>query len=240
MTKTGSPSRSLSASLSVIPLRSTAYGPTGMPSAAQSFLVNSLSIAAAEAKTFAPTYGMSAISSMPWMVPSSPYAPCSTGKTTSTSASARGPSVGSSTIRPPAVGSARSTRSAPAAGGDLRQLARLDRQLAGVAAGQHPLALPGDADRHHLELVRVERAEHAAGADAGDAVLGAAAAEDDRHAGLAWGGHSGHLFATRLRLAVLAGGAHPIDLTVRGDSAEGDTRQDASHLANGHRPRYGT
>jgi hypothetical protein len=115
LTKTGSPSRSLSASLNVIPLRSTTYGPTGMPSAAQSFLVNSLSMAAAEAKTFAPTYGMSAISSIPWMVPSSPYAPCSTGKTTSTSARARGPSVGSSTIRPPAVGSARSTRAAPAA-----------------------------------------------------------------------------------------------------------------------------
>ena len=34
------------------PARSTAYGPTGMPSAAASFLVNSLSMAAAEAKTF--------------------------------------------------------------------------------------------------------------------------------------------------------------------------------------------
>ena len=55
-----------------MPLRSTAYGPTGMPSAAQSFLVNSLSMAAAEANTFAPTYGMPAISSSPWMVPSSP------------------------------------------------------------------------------------------------------------------------------------------------------------------------
>ena len=55
LTKTGRPSRSLSCSLSVMPLRSTAYGPTGMPSTAQSFLVNSLSIAAAEANTFAPT-----------------------------------------------------------------------------------------------------------------------------------------------------------------------------------------
>ena len=113
LTNTGRPSRSFSSSVMVIPLRSTTYGPIGMPSAAQSFLVNSLSMAAAEAKTFAPTYGMSAISSIPWMVPSSPYAPCSTGKTTSTSARARGPCVGSSTIRPPAAGSARSTNSTP-------------------------------------------------------------------------------------------------------------------------------
>ena len=54
LTKTGRPSRSWSASDSVDPARSTAYGPTGMPSAAASFLVNSLSIAAAEANTFAP------------------------------------------------------------------------------------------------------------------------------------------------------------------------------------------
>ena len=71
-TKTGRPSRSRSAFVSEFPARSTAYGPTGMPSAAASFLVNSLSIAAAEAKTLAPTYGMPAISSSPWMVPSSP------------------------------------------------------------------------------------------------------------------------------------------------------------------------
>ena len=47
----------MSASDSDAPARSTAYGPTGMPSAAASFLVNSLSMAAAEAKTLAPTYG---------------------------------------------------------------------------------------------------------------------------------------------------------------------------------------
>ncbi len=43
-----------------------------MPAAAASFFVNSLSIAAAEAKTPLPTYGMPAISSRPWIVPSSP------------------------------------------------------------------------------------------------------------------------------------------------------------------------
>jgi hypothetical protein len=78
-------------------------------------LVNSLSIAAAEAKTLAPTYGMPAISSIPWIVPSSPYAPCSAGNTTSTPASEPTPSAGSSTISPVEVGSAGSTTAEPAA-----------------------------------------------------------------------------------------------------------------------------
>lgn len=38
----------------------------------------------ADASTPAPTYRMSAISSMPWSVPSSPKGPCSSGSTTST------------------------------------------------------------------------------------------------------------------------------------------------------------
>ncbi len=54
-TKTGRPSRCLSASVNDTPARSTTYGPTGMPAATASFLVNSLSMAAAEANTFAPT-----------------------------------------------------------------------------------------------------------------------------------------------------------------------------------------
>src|SRR2546430_2627804 len=84
-----------------------------MPSAAASFLVNSLSMAAAEANTLAPTYGIPAISSRPWMVPSSPYAPCSTGNTTSTSPSAPAPCAGSSTTRPRAAGSPARTPEVP-------------------------------------------------------------------------------------------------------------------------------
>src|SRR5262245_29006803 len=113
LTNTGRPSRSRSAGLSDWPARSTAYGPTGMPSAAASFLVNSLSMAAAEAKTLAPTYGMPAISSSPCIVPSSPYAPCSTGNTTSTSPSALAPSAGSRTMSPRAVGSPDRTTASP-------------------------------------------------------------------------------------------------------------------------------
>ncbi len=103
----------MSASANETPARNTTYGPTGMPSATASFFVNSLSMAAAEAKTFAPTYGIPAISSMPWIVPSSPYAPCSTGKTTSTPASSDTPSAGSRTISSVAVGSAASTTALP-------------------------------------------------------------------------------------------------------------------------------
>src|SRR6478736_5706699 len=51
----------------------------------------------AEASTPAPTYRTPAISSRPWMVPSSPQGPCSTGKTTSTSPSVRGGWAGSVT-----------------------------------------------------------------------------------------------------------------------------------------------
>ena len=42
-----------------------------------------LSMPTAEARTPAPTYGTLASSSSPWMVPSSPYGPCSIGKITS-------------------------------------------------------------------------------------------------------------------------------------------------------------
>ena len=160
-----------------------------MPSAAASFLVNSLSMAAAEANTFAPTYGMPAISSMPWMVPSSPYAPCRAGKTTSTSASTLAPAAGSSTISPLAVGSAGSTTAAPAAAVISGSARSVMDSRGRVAVGQDPAALAGDADRHHLELVGVERGEDAARADARDGVLGAATAEHDRDAGLARGRH---------------------------------------------------
>ena len=73
--------------------RSTTWSPMGSPSAANSFLVNSLSMPAALASTPAPTYGTPASSSRPWMVPSSPYGPCSTGNTTSTAARTSGRAV---------------------------------------------------------------------------------------------------------------------------------------------------
>ncbi len=56
LTNTGSPSRSFSSTVRVdLPLRSTTQVPTGSPSAASSFLVNSLSMPAALASTPAPT-----------------------------------------------------------------------------------------------------------------------------------------------------------------------------------------
>ena len=58
-----------------------------------------LSIIAADAVTPDPTYLTSARSSRPWIVPSSPNGPCSSGKTTSTSPSVRGGCPGSWTTK---------------------------------------------------------------------------------------------------------------------------------------------
>src|SRR6266545_2279494 len=62
------------------------------------------------ARTPAPTYRMSDISSRPWIVPSSPHGPCSSGKTTSTSPSVLGTWSGSlitsSRFAPNSTGSA--------------------------------------------------------------------------------------------------------------------------------------
>src|SRR3989344_7966242 len=59
------------------------YGTTGMPSAAQTCLVSTLSIATAEANMSQPTNGTFAMRSNPISEPSSPYVPCIEGKTTS-------------------------------------------------------------------------------------------------------------------------------------------------------------
>ena len=56
----------------------------GKPASRKRRFIMSLSMPADEPSTPAPTYGMSASSSRPWMVPSSPNVPCSTGKMTST------------------------------------------------------------------------------------------------------------------------------------------------------------
>ena len=53
------------------------------PVAANTSFIAALSMPTADASTPAPTYGTLASSSRPCTVPSSPYGPCSTGKTTS-------------------------------------------------------------------------------------------------------------------------------------------------------------
>ena len=72
-----------------------------------------LSIAAADANTPEPTYGIPASSSNPWIVPSSPHGPCSTGKTTSTSRKSPTAASAGRTSIPPCVGSPASTTCAP-------------------------------------------------------------------------------------------------------------------------------
>ena len=67
----------------------------------------------------------------------------------------------------------------------------LDPQPLGVAGLQHPAAVGGDADRHHVVLLAVDGREHAAGGHARDGVLAGAAAEDDGDAGLAARGGGG-------------------------------------------------
>ena len=95
--------------------RTTTYRPTGRPRAANSSFMYSLSMPAALANTPAPAYRAPAISSRPWSVPSSPYAPCSSGSTTSTSPRLRGGSPGAVTTRPRVAGSRRAAISVPGA-----------------------------------------------------------------------------------------------------------------------------
>ena len=83
------------------------------------------------------------------MVPSSPYAPCSAGKTTSTSPSAPG-AVGRVEHDQTAGGRVAGQHHGRAgAAGDLRQLLTLIASACRVTGGEHPATLPGDADRHH-------------------------------------------------------------------------------------------
>ena len=88
LTTTRSPSsrraRSASAAASAADPRSaSSAGATGRPACAKSTFAMRLFIASALASTSAPTYGMSSTSSTPCSEPSSPTAPCATGKTTS-------------------------------------------------------------------------------------------------------------------------------------------------------------
>ena len=89
-TKCGSGPRAFAASSTASGLssmsasRTTTCGVAGMPFCRKIDLVNSLSMQAADESTPLPTYLMPKMSSMPWMVPSSPNLPCRTGKTTST------------------------------------------------------------------------------------------------------------------------------------------------------------
>ena len=58
-----------------------------------------------------------------------------------------------------------------------------DGQRLGLGVGEHPGPLGGDADGDHLEALGVEVAQDAACRDAGDRVLGTAAAVDDGDTG---------------------------------------------------------
>ena len=122
---------------------------------------------------------------MPWMVPSSPHGPCSSGKTTSTSPRVCGGCAGSCTTRS-ALADSRSSAIEARSPSTLGQpVGAGDPQPLGVARLEHPAAVGGDPDGHHVVDLAVDRVEHAAGGDAADGVLAGASAEDDGDAGLA-------------------------------------------------------
>src|SRR3984885_3185506 len=73
----------------------------------------SLSMPAALASTPAPAYLIPAISRSPWIVPSSPKGPCSSGSTTSTSPSSGGTAVGPLNTSPPPLGPAAGVTDTP-------------------------------------------------------------------------------------------------------------------------------
>ena len=123
-------------------------------------------------------------SSRPWSVPSSPNGPCSSGNTTSTSPSSRGGWPGSSDGERALARSPAARRTSAPLAVDLGHVARrVSSQRLRVVGGEHPPAVAGDADRHDVVRVAVDRAQHAGRGGAGDGVLRGAAAEDDGDAG---------------------------------------------------------
>ena len=143
-------------SLSVI----TVYGPTGSPADASTTFITCLSIITADAVTPDPTYRTSARSSRPWIVPSSPNGPCSSGKTTSTSPRVRGGWPASCTTRVRSVALVGTmTLAASVSTSGTWPAAR--RSACGVVGREHPAAVLGDADGHDVVAVAVERLEHA-------------------------------------------------------------------------------
>jgi hypothetical protein len=84
-----------------------------------------------------------------------------------------------------------------ARGVDLGQLAVADDHRVRVVDGEHPAALGGDADRHHLVEVPVDGPQHAARGHAGHGVLGGTTAEDHGNTGLPVRAHRSRRYGTR-------------------------------------------
>ena len=93
--------------------------------------------------------------------------------------------LGGSVTTRSVAGGAPSSATSDASGVDLGQVVAADREPGGVVGLQHPPAVGGDADRHDVVRLAVDRGQHAPGGHARDAVLGGPAAEDDRDARLA-------------------------------------------------------
>ena len=118
----------------------------GIPAASVTCFAIALSIATAEPSTPLPTYGMSASSSIPWTVPSSPSGPWSSGRTTvwpgrrdRVGEHRRGRHDGPGRIEP--------ARQGVGPGGERR----------GGAFGDRPLTVGRDPDRGDAVLRRIRR-----------------------------------------------------------------------------------
>ena len=183
LTNTGRPSRSRSAAVSVaVPRRSTTRSPTGRPSARQQLLRELLVHARGAGQHPGPDVGQAGHLQQPLDRAVLAERAVQHGEHDVHAGEHLARAARLEDDQPGARRVAGQHQRRCADGVDGRQRAAVDRQLRGVVGAQHPGAVGGDADRDDVEAVAVEVAQHAAGRDAGDGVLAAAAAEHDRHA----------------------------------------------------------
>ncbi len=206
------------------------------PRAANTSFIAALSMPTADASTPAPTYGTLASSSSPCTVPSSPYGPCRTGKTTSSPGRrrARQPSRRS---RQPRDRSSSACRRRMRNEMRLAAQRRADRSCAaaitsaaetsaGGRVGQHPPAVFLDPDRDRVVARGIEILEDRRRRGERHFVLAGAAAVDDADAEfLHWQhvlhhrGHGGH-GGTNVRV----GSILRVHRVLRGETLSGDCR----------------
>ena len=172
-------------------------GVIGTSSARKARFIATLSIPTADARIPQPTYGTPSVSSSPWTTPSSPNGPCSSGNTTSSTASTvSGSPTGETTTSPRRV-----PRRSSTSGPTTSRWSSIARAVAGLVPqrDQHVLghqpeaAVPGDPDRGGQVAVPGERPDHTERGGAGHLVLGRRSAKQDADPGPGvCGGGAGH------------------------------------------------
>ena len=152
-TKHGYPSSASTRSANATPSwpsRNDADAATRKPHAANARFIITLSIPTAEPTTPAPTYGRSASSSSPCTVPSSPYGPCRSGSTTSTSSAGPHRVVAARAVLARAT-VPRSDTGSPSTSSARRQRRRAaPRSARRAVVGEQPSPVGRDRDRDDL------------------------------------------------------------------------------------------